>query len=231
MRLQTWATILLLRTALAARAALYSEGPWNSGFANGGLIPDDNPNGWSDTRTVSDIPAGLTIGTVAVTFTINGGWNGDLYGYLSHNGVLIPLLNRVGQGTGSEPTYTFGYGNAGFNNVTLADGAGVNIHNYGGLGVPTGTYVPDSGGLSFAGVFGGGNPDGDWTLFVADLSGGSQSTLVSWSLGITAVPEPVNVALGVFALCFAGAGVGRRIWRREPQMETDGHRSFREGRR
>jgi hypothetical protein len=37
-----------------------------------------------------------------------------------------------------------------------------------------------------------------WTLFIADLSGGSVSTLNSFSLDITAVPEPVNVALGTF---------------------------------
>ena len=232
-RLKDWATTLLLGTALAARGALYLEGPWNSGFANGGIIPDGNPSGSWDTRTVSDIPADLTIGTVTVTFTITGGWNGDLYGYLSHGGVLIPLLNRVGQGTSTlEPTKSFGYGDAGFNGVTLADGAGVNIHNYGGGSVPSGTYVPDSGGVTFAGVFGGGNPDGDWTMFFVDLSGGSQSTLVSWSLGITAVPEPVNVALAVFGLFIAGVGVGRAIWARakthpgrgEPQMDTDEHR-------
>jgi hypothetical protein len=46
------------------------------------------------------------------------------------------------------------------------------------------------------------NPNGTWTLFIADLSGGEQSTLVSWSLDITAVPEPVNVALGIFAGVF-----------------------------
>jgi hypothetical protein len=69
------------------------------------------------------------------------------------------------------------------------------------------------------------NPNGTWTLFFADVvQGGGTSTLTSWSLNLTAVPEPVNVALAVFGLCVAGASVGRRIWRREPQMDTDGHR-------
>jgi hypothetical protein len=35
-------------------------------------------------------------------------------------------------------------------------------------------------------------------LFIADLSGGSVSMLNSFSLDITAVSEPVNVALGIF---------------------------------
>ena len=43
----------------------------------------------------------------------------------------------------------------------------------------------------------GSNPNGTWTLFLQDTSGAE--TLVSWGLGdITAVPEPVNVALGIF---------------------------------
>ena len=47
--------------------------------------------------------------------------------------------------------------------------------------------------------------DGTWTLFFADdASGGGTSTLNSWSLGITAVPEPVNVALAFFGVCMAG---------------------------
>ncbi len=170
---------------------LYPEGPWTSGFANGGLIPDGSPNGWWDTRTVNNIPSGLTIGNVTITFTISGGYNGDLYGYLSHDGALIPLLNRVGTGTGSEPTYSFGYSDSGFNNVTLSDSGSVNIHNYGGGFVPTDTtYLPDSGGITFASTFGGLDPNGDWTLFISDLSaGGGQSALTSWSLDISAYPS------------------------------------------
>lgn len=52
------------------------------------------------------------------------------------------------------------------------------------------------------GSYNGLNPNGTWTLFIADLSGGGQSQLVSWELDITAVPEPVNLALGVFAGVF-----------------------------
>ena len=51
-------------------------------------------------------------------------------------------------------------------------------------------------------IYNGLNPNGTWTLFIADLSSGGQSTLVSWELDIAAVPEPVNVALGIFAGVF-----------------------------
>ena len=173
----------------------------------GGTIPDGNPTGWASTATVDgELP---TVWDVTVTLKISGGYNGDLYAYLSYGGALVPLLNRVGKGTGSEPTYSFGYGDAGFNSVTLADSGSVNIHNYGGTGVPTGTYAPDSGGVKFAHSFRGLAANGTWTLLFADLSSGATSTVDSWSLNITAVPEPINVALAVFGGVFVAAGLGR----------------------
>ena len=49
-------------------------------------------------------------------------------------------------------------------------------------------------------IYGGKDPNGVWTLFFADVSaGGGPATLNGWSLDITAVPEPVNVALAGFA--------------------------------
>ena len=64
------------------------------------------------------------------------------------------------------------------------------------------SHTPDGGSLN---SFNSSNPNGTWTIFFADMAsgGGSQhSTLGSWSLEITAVSEPVNVALGVFAGVF-----------------------------
>jgi hypothetical protein len=60
--------------------------------------------------------------------------------------------------------------------------------------------------------FDGMNPNGTWTLFLADLSMGEQSTVVSWSLAITAIPEPTNMALGILAGGFAACQAVRR-WR------------------
>jgi hypothetical protein len=47
-------------------------------------------------------------------------------------------------------------------------------------------------------AFTGLNPNGTWTLFLADTMPGGQNMLVSYSLEINAVPEPVTVALGIF---------------------------------
>ena len=41
------------------------------------------------------------------------------------------------------------------------------------------------------------------TSFLADVSWGDQSALVSWGLQITAVPEPNTYALVIFGMVFA----------------------------
>src|ERR1035437_2593700 len=118
--LQPFLAVLLL-ASMTAHGALYSP---SSGTLNT-VIPDANPTGISSTLNVS---GGLpTISDVNVTINVSGGFNGDLYAYLSHNGILVPLLNRVGSGSGDP----FGYSTAGFSNITLDDQATANgnIHN------------------------------------------------------------------------------------------------------
>lgn len=58
--------------------------------------------------------------------------------------------------------------------------------------------------------FVGQNPNNNWVIFFADSSSGAQTTLNGgWSLSIEAVPEPVNVALGIFAVLIGGASFQR----------------------
>ena len=210
-------TVAALGLCLTAQAGIYS---YSSGSINvGATIPDGNPAGWSTKLNVGSIPAWATsISDVSVKLDISGGYNGDLYAYLSYGGRLVPLLNRVGVGTGSTRT-PFGYSDAGMN-ITLTDAGANNIHFYpevGGYSITGGaTWKPDGraisplaapgdadadGTVTFA-SFNNLSPNGTWTLFFADLSSGAQSTLVSWQLDITAVPEPVNVALGILAGLF-----------------------------
>lgn len=221
-------TSLCLGAALTAPAALYSS-TYNSGFENGGNIPDGNVSPWSDTRTVSGI-AEPSIATVSVWLNVSGGFNGDLYGYLSYNGMLVPLLNRAGVGTGNA----FGYADAGLN-VEFTDTAVNNIHLYqavGGYSIAGGaTWQPDgrtinpvtslpsafdAAGTVTLGAFNGMNPNGDWTLVLADVSsGGGQATVQSWGLEIQAVPEPVHIALGVFGGLFAAVQLACLLRRRK----------------
>jgi hypothetical protein len=176
---------------------------------------DTIPSGVGLASTITSSAFLGTISSLTVTLDINGGNNGDLYAYLSYDGMLVTILNRPGV-TGSNP---FGDPGSGYN-VTLVDIAGVNLNTFAGTaGSPTtGTFnvnnTSGNGSLAFGSAYNGLAPNGTWTLFVEnEVSGGESSSLVSWTLGINAVPEPTNVALGVFGVC-AIAGRLRAGWKR-----------------
>jgi hypothetical protein len=83
-------------------------------------------------------------------------------------------------------------------NVTLVEGIGNPIQTVAGT---AGAVL--SGTTSFTAnqdlsAFGNTDPNGAWTIFFADLNPGDTATLTSFSLDITAVPEPINMALGIF---------------------------------
>jgi hypothetical protein len=190
----------LLLVAADARAGIYTtatdEGdPITSGVGLASTITSSGFIGY--------------VGDLTVTLNISGGNNGDLYGYLSYNGVLVTILNRPGV-TGSNP---FGFNSSGYG-VTISDSGAVNLNTTAGTsGQPvTGDVfnvngTSGNGSLAFGSAYNGMDPNGTWTLFLEnEVSGGDPSTLVSWSIGINAVPEPTNVALGIFGVC---AVVGR----------------------
>jgi subtilisin-like proprotein convertase family protein len=183
-------------------------------------IPDNSIIGLTEAITISGLSS--TIEDVEVTLDIIGGFNGDLYGYLRLNGSpLVVLVNCVGV-TASDPD---GYANSGMLVTLTSSPTAPDIHfyqnfnpTYNSSGQLTGTWQADGrtnpldtsrGSLS---EFDGLNPNGTWTLFFADTSAGFPSTLVSWSLTITTVPEPVNVAL----LCFGALAALLKLlsWRR-----------------
>ncbi len=211
-------TLAIAASALAlapatSPAAVYSH-QWNSGFAST-LIPDGNPTGWSDTRGVS-VPADEIITDVNVSLQLRGGWNGDLYVILTHTGSpnAAVLVNRPGR-TASAP---FGYDDSVLT-ITMDDAASRgDIHFYrsqpGYAAAISGnqSWQPDGRAVSpltvdgteartaLLSIFNGTPPaDGQWTLFAADLSAGSQMEVVAWGLTITTIPEPTTVSLSVAA--------------------------------
>jgi subtilisin-like proprotein convertase family protein len=166
-------------------------------------IPDNNASGLASIIAVAG--SGQTVTSVEVVMTTQNGWNGDLYAYLEHDGVLSVLLNRPGR-TAADAA---GAASSGMQ-IRFADAAPTDIHTaipatYGALA--SGTYQPDARAedpdlvtdastrsLHLYG-FDGQLADGEWTLFVADLSGGDIATLANWSLSVTVVPEPSTSAL------------------------------------
>jgi hypothetical protein len=237
--LKTNMKILKLILALAtgccatARAGVETYDPTYSSFAAGSYIPVGNTAGWSDSETITSSQIYGSITSLSVNLDISGGFNGALYGYLSYDGVVVTLLDRVGVNSGNS----FGYLDSGMN-ITLSSAAANNIHSYQNYsptysgGQLTGTWAPDGntanpvtgspGSFSMTpsgtglNSFNGLSPDGTWTLFLADvISGGSSPEVLSYGLNIvTAVPEPANMALGIFAGLFILGGLWRAMSRK-----------------
>jgi len=219
-------TTLILGAALAlATAAQATLFHYNYDVTDT-LIPDGSTVGYADTHAIGSVAGGGVtdeIVNVNVRLNLTGGYNGDLYGYLLlQNGAGTTssiLLNRIGR-TGTD----YGSAGSGLANITLSSSGVTDIHTELGS-LSGGTYQADgravdpnsdfstatrTAGLN---VFNGQLANGTWTLFLADLSGGDQSTLVSWGLDITVVPEPATWALGIFGVLLGGTMVVRRLRR------------------
>jgi len=162
-------------------------------FSPNTVIPDGNLAGITFSETLSDYAAGATVSALAVGLNISGGYDGNLFASLTApNGTEVTLLT---------PSANSGSGM----NITLRDG-------YPAI---TGSSDLSSGTYAAAGTlanFNGSAANGLWTLFIADtVTGGGTSTLNNWSLNITPVPEPVNVALGILGVLAVGTMVVRRF--------------------
>jgi subtilisin-like proprotein convertase family protein len=182
-------------------------------------VPDATTTGLISTIEVSGIEG--VISNLTVFLNISGGYNGELYGYLSgENGGFAVLLNRVGK-TATNP---LGYGDAGFN-VTFSDLAAEDIHLYGGNGGNplTGTWQPDGRDTlpqnvldtdqrtAMLSSFSELSPNGAWTLFLSDLANENISTLVSWGFEFKAVPEPSTISLIILGGALVMAAGCRRL--------------------
>lgn len=207
---------LTMLAALAALAGLPAAAQQlqtnNYSFSVNQAIPEGSPFGLTESNTLAVVSAG-TISSVTVSLDISGGFNGGLYAYLvGPNGGFAVLLNRPGVDSGNS----VGYSDAGMN-ITLSDSAANGIHFYqsssyslNGSGQLTGTWQTDGENISpgsapsdfpttqsaMLSSLDGTDPNGTWTLFIADLSSGAQSTFVSFDYTIISdVPEPSSMAL------------------------------------
>ena len=196
-------------------------------------IPDNSILGVANTQTIAMAPGFIT--NVKLSLNIAGSpnpsnaFNGDFYAYLQHSSGFSVLLDRTGR-TASNP---FGYSDSGFE--VIFDDAALHgdIHAYRDLvnpagGALTGTWQPD-GRLTnpnnalrtdprpaLLSSFNGLNPNGAWTLFVADVSPIGTGTLKSWTLDLTVapIPEPGTVAFGILLLGVCAGARRRRVGKR-----------------
>ena len=169
-------------------------------------ISDSSPVGLVSSLDIATPIEVLT--DMRVSLNISGGFNGDLHAYLVHDTGHAILLNRVGK-TLANPS---GYSDAGLN-VTFDDNAtNGDIHQYrltlfGDPNTPlagplTNAWAPDGRDTDPALVldtdprpatlaaFTGLNPNGRWTLFIADVDALYSGTLVSWGLAIMGTNAP-----------------------------------------
>ncbi len=204
--------VLLLGTLWRASAALYYQGnpgiDTTGGTAVGAVssptILDGNPVGTWNTRELSGL--GSTLTSLTVTLNVSGGINSGLYAYLVHDGVNTVLLNRPGV-SGSTP---LGDLSSGFITTYTTLDADNTVNPL----APAGSFDNSSPTTSLTTTFGSTSLNGSWTLYFADVvNGGGNATLNGWSLNITAVPEPVTLALAAFAAMLLAFTVLKWVWR------------------
>ncbi len=202
----------LVVSATAASAAVSLTETY---LVPGAPVPDNDPVGLVFTVPVG---TGITLITqVEVTLLGSGGWNGDLYAYITHQSGFAVLLNRPGRSAALPD----GSASSGLS-ITLADAAAADVHTaLPTAGPASGSFQPDARTTdpalvldsdprsAFLSSFEGLDANGDWTLFIADLSPGETVTLESWSLSITGIPEPAPATL-------AGLGLLALFRRRRP---------------
>ena len=161
------------------------------------VIPDNTAAGVA--YSINFGTSGLNISDISVTLNLSGGYNGDIYAYLSHGSQSVVLLNQI---TGAANSSGF--------NITLVEGTGSSIQTAAGMAgqTLTGTYTANQNLVSFNNT----DPNGSWTIFFADLNPGDTSTLNGFSISMTAVPEPITWALGIFGAGALLLTAGRWCW-------------------
>lgn len=189
-------------------------------------IPDNNPSGFQDTQTLSGFGGGIQSLEIRIAVSAapsDYAFNGDYYVTLQHATGFAVLLNRVGR-TG---TSLLGYDDNGFNITFTLGGNDLHLYRnftpgYDSNGALTGTWGVDGRAVDpdvvldtsprsdMLANFSGLDPNGTWTIFVADMNQNGNAIFDSWGLNITIIPEPQSLFLltlgGLLLLRRRGSG-------------------------
>ncbi len=175
---------LLILAGGSARGATVLREQYTAG--PGLTVPDNDLSGVVTPISTAATSLG-SLAKVTVGLNTTGGWNGDMYAYLSHDSVLTTLVNRPGR-TASTPD---GYSSTGMT-LVLDDAAATDVHlASGGL---TGTFQPDGRAVAPSASldttprtqtlaqFNTTITGGTWNLFMADAAGGNTAVWQSSTL-------------------------------------------------
>src|ERR1700744_578806 len=139
-----WKRVCLMAGAMTLGVAAFAQTTNTQTFTVNQLIPDGSSSGLVSAQNLNFSGQQLfSISDLQVTLNISGGFNGDYYAYLVHNGTLVTLLNHVGR----TATDSAGYADSGLN-ITLSPDSANDIHNYETVfnpvgGTLTGTWEAD----------------------------------------------------------------------------------------
>ena len=175
-------TLWALGLSLSATAGIYTH---TFDYTDSGVVPQAGIT-FSIEHAISGLSSSeLTSVLLTLTFNDNASLLGSIAGLQGH---LI-----LGSAMDSP-----------FVNFYPVDNSGAGLHTY----TATFSGSPGSPGTGFAGL----DANNNWGLVLWDNgTSGIENRLNGYSLTITAVPEPINVALGLFGGVFAGVVAVRRL--------------------
>ena len=182
--LRSWSLTLSTLSSLPAAA------PVADFDGAGGPIPDNNATGLSSTIDVTGLGTRVLAATATVTITHSNSSHLDLF-LTSPTGTRIDLATDIGNGLANL-----------YQSTTFDDRAEDPISDtmLPPSGTALGAVIPE-GAL---GAFLGEDPNGTWTLTVADDTGGTTGSLTGWQLSLTTTAACGDGLVGAGETCDDG---------------------------
>lgn len=158
-------------------------------------------------------------GPIAVLMNRVGYGAGELSGYADNGGKFVFYDGATDPNNKDDNGTAWAFSDVhNYQNDPVFGTGGKEVENFYGIFNSDGRSVDPQGSIAqFAAanrnktlaVFQGLNPNGEWTLFLADVANSGFAKVVSWGLDFTPIPEPQEYAIAV-GLGLLGFAVYRR---------------------